>query len=326
MGPTIETPGLMSPPDCPICGSTESGVTSGLTTLSTKLLRTWKTCAQCGHTWAASSVTGGGTETYDQSYYRVRSASFSLKGFRTYPAVSLKGQGDTMTWVASTGVSAHLLTWLLLRRKMPYSNERFRALEIGSASGQFLRTLKESNPNSICVAAEFSAAGALASSRAGLSVVRCDAHAPPFREGVFDVILLNHVLEHLRYPAQSLTALRQLLSPTGVIIGIVPWKRSLPAKLFMANWSMAADPTHLHFFSRRSFDEITARAGMQLRSTNQRQSPWNLLPTPLTGNTSEKRTPAPHRYRAWGVYPIAVVCTLFGIGDEFDFVLGMKAD
>jgi SAM-dependent methyltransferase len=52
---------------------------------------------------------------------------------------------------------------------------------------------------------------------AGVDIV-ADAHALPFPDGAFDVILCSEVLEHLHTPAQALSEMRRVLKRGGTLI------------------------------------------------------------------------------------------------------------
>ena len=67
----------------------------------------------------------------------------------------------------------------------------------------------------------------------------------PFESNAWDKILAFHVLEHLLDLNKALEELYRILAPGGCLEIAVP---------HMAGWGAWNDPTHCHFFTRRSFD------------------------------------------------------------------------
>jgi SAM-dependent methyltransferase len=68
-----------------------------------------------------------------------------------------------------------------------------------------------------------------------LAKVKMDIHAIPFEENTFDVVLCNHVLEHVRDDIQALREIRRVLRPEGFAILQVPFFNPVPAKTFEDN-------------------------------------------------------------------------------------------
>jgi SAM-dependent methyltransferase len=78
--------------------------------------------------------------------------------------------------------------------------------------------------------------GDLHPSRAGLR--RIDAENLPFGDGHFDLIVCNHVLEHVASPERALAEFRRCLKPRGVLIAQTPY-----APLLKKTFEMKTAPT-----------------------------------------------------------------------------------
>src|SRR5690606_17476207 len=52
----------------------------------------------------------------------------------------------------------------------------------------------------------------------GLRLVRGDAHALPFTSASFDVVAMQHVVEHLRDPLRAFAECARVLRPGGVLV------------------------------------------------------------------------------------------------------------
>lgn len=53
--------------------------------------------------------------------------------------------------------------------------------------------------------------------------IRLDAHALPFDDESFDLVIANHLLEHVRDPSQVLGEFRRCLRPGGVLVAQTPY-------------------------------------------------------------------------------------------------------
>lgn len=65
-----------------------------------------------------------------------------------------------------------------------------------------------------------------------LARVKMDIHAIPFPDESFDVVLCNHVLEHVTDDLQALREIRRVLKPGGYAILQVPFFHPIPDKTF----------------------------------------------------------------------------------------------
>lgn len=86
-------------------------------------------------------------------------------------------------------------------------------------------------------------------------------------EGEFDVILLNHVFEHLPDPLHTLQLLRERLSETGTIIIRIPVAGSYAWKTYRENWVQLDPPRHFFLHTQKSIDILTKKAGLHNTET-----------------------------------------------------------
>ena len=95
-----------------------------------------------------------------------------------------------------------------------------RILDIGCGVGAFVRRLREFSPY-VCgvdVDAERVARGGAEVPNLGLAV----GEQLPFAEGIFDVVLLHEVLEHVTDDAATLAEARRVLAPGGRVVVFCP--------------------------------------------------------------------------------------------------------
>ena len=75
----------------------------------------------------------------------------------------------------------------------------------------------------------------------------------PFKDDSFDLVFMNHVLEHADNIIQMLGQAHRILKTNGRLIIQVPYFRSVDA---------FADPTHRHFFTSYSLDYFVKGTGL----------------------------------------------------------------
>ena len=98
----------------------------------------------------------------------------------------------------------------------------------------------------------------------------CDLEAP------FDWIVMNHVLEHLPFPIQTLEACFRLLAPGGILQIAVPNLQGVEATLFGRYWIGLDIPRHLLHFREPVLMRMLERCGYQIVSCRPQLFPSSL--------------------------------------------------
>jgi SAM-dependent methyltransferase len=89
-------------------------------------------------------------------------------------------------------------------------------------------------------------------------------------QGRYDIVSMNHVLEHVHDPAEVLGRAFALLRPGGHVVGQLPTASSWEHSVFGGCWAGYHFPRHLQVFSRRGLCGLLERVGfdrVRLRST-----------------------------------------------------------
>ncbi len=101
----------------------------------------------------------------------------------------------------------------------------------------------------------------------GLPAAQSTLYTLPFRDGTFDVILCNHVLEHVPEPEKALRELRRVLRQEGLLIVGVPNEGCFLAKMRnrVFQRSILRHTDHLHFFTRESCSQLLQGTGFHIQ-------------------------------------------------------------
>ncbi len=126
--------------------------------------------------------------------------------------------------------------------------KRGSILDIGCGRGLFLRIMKRDGWNAAGVEANEEIASC-ASEMYGLNVAAGDISNWNFPNESFDVITINHVLEHVFKPAEYIKKCRELLKKGGLLFIAVPNISSLQAVVGKELWFHLDVPYHINHFS-----------------------------------------------------------------------------
>ncbi len=84
----------------------------------------------------------------------------------------------------------------------------------------------------------------------------------PSSLGEFDVVIMNHVIEHVPNPVETLRQVAARLVPGGALVVVTPNMDSLGHRWFKSNWRGLEPPRHLHLFLPRTLERIAQQVGL----------------------------------------------------------------
>ena len=115
----------------------------------------------------------------------------------------------------------HRLIWLYLREQTDFFNTKLDVLHIAPEACFIPRFEKQHGDQYITADIE-----------SPLAKVKMDIHDIPFPENTFDVVLCNHVLEHVRDDIRAMSEIRRVLKPGGFAILQIPFFKPVQEKTF----------------------------------------------------------------------------------------------
>lgn len=130
----------------------------------------------------------------------------------------------------------------------PAQGSQMRMLDIGCGNGTFLQAMAsfgwetfgvEPDPSSAQIAQEYF----------GSRIYNMTVEQAHFGDGEFDLITMNHVIEHLPDPLTTLEECYRILRPGGRLVVFTPNIESLGHQVFRSAWLHLDPPRHLFLFS-----------------------------------------------------------------------------
>jgi 2-polyprenyl-3-methyl-5-hydroxy-6-metoxy-1,4-benzoquinol methylase len=138
-----------------------------------------------------------------------------------------------------------------------------KLLEVGCATGQWLKAMKEKNWDVYGIElSEF--ASKYARDKFGLNVLTGRLKEQNLLNNYFDVVVMWDTIEHLINPMAELIEVNRILKKNGVLIIETQNVNSLHAKIKGKNWSEFKPPDHLNFFSQKTLSRFLEKANFIL--------------------------------------------------------------
>ena len=149
-----------------------------------------------------------------------------------------------------------------------------KILEIGSSTGVMLKLFKDSGWEVLGIEPSKKACG-IANAR-GVKTVNTDFESAHLKDRIFDVVILNHVLEHLNDPKQILKKCHQVLVKNGIIFIDVPNFGSLSSQIFKSHWPYLLLDEHNWHFTHQSLNKLLSLTGFKEIYWEARSGLWDL--------------------------------------------------
>jgi 2-polyprenyl-3-methyl-5-hydroxy-6-metoxy-1,4-benzoquinol methylase len=135
-----------------------------------------------------------------------------------------------------------------------------RLLDVGCGNGGFLITAQQLGWEAWGIEPDRDAV--TAARAAGLRVEHGGLPTTDLPDAHFDVVTMNHVLEHLHDPVSALREVRRVLKPGGMLWLATPNLDSIGRRCYAAAWRGLEPPRHLVLFTISSLTLACALAGL----------------------------------------------------------------
>jgi 2-polyprenyl-3-methyl-5-hydroxy-6-metoxy-1,4-benzoquinol methylase len=144
---------------------------------------------------------------------------------------------------------------------LPYPGKGARVLDVGCGNGCFLMQMRAAGWEVSGVEPDPIAAAAAAAAGINVRTGLLEPGTQP--EKYYDAVTLNHVIEHLHYPVETLRTCRQVLKPGGMIFIATPNFASTGHRLFGRDYFPLDPPRHLVLFTAGSLQAALRTAGFE---------------------------------------------------------------
>jgi len=154
---------------------------------------------------------------------------------------------------------------IIKRRRVGQYVQKGAVLDVGCGRGLFLSLMKQGGWDVMGI--EFDESTALSVSRS-FDIPVTGGGEKAFRElesGRFDVITINHVLEHMLDPESTLTEVSRLLRDKGLLTVSVPDIASLQASFGKKDWFHLDIPYHVVHFSEKGLKDLLKKHSFRIR-------------------------------------------------------------
>lgn len=146
-----------------------------------------------------------------------------------------------------------------------------KALEVGSSTGLFLSLLK--NKGWDVEGVEVSKTAIEAARKMGISTITSTFEKAKLDPG-YDLVIFNHVLEHLEDPTASLKKVNHVLKKGGLVLIDLPNFGSFWAKLQGPKWRYILPNEHLWHFTPKSLEVLLEKNGFSIISSETHSGIW----------------------------------------------------
>lgn len=133
------------------------------------------------------------------------------KGFRKFLPYGYENPRENVLAPATFSLERHRLLWLFLKRKTSFFYDRLKVLHVAPEQAFYKRFRNQKNLEYITT-----------DLYSPLADVKADICNLPFKNGEFDVILCNHVLEHIPNDKKAMKELHRVLKKGGWGVFQVP--------------------------------------------------------------------------------------------------------
>jgi SAM-dependent methyltransferase len=174
------------------------------------------------------------------------------------------------TYHAYQKPTQHLMFWLMnSMRWLTRANQYIRLigrngkiLDVGCGDGEVIEELKKRGKWELW-GIDFNKNAISDAKKKGFRVFCGTIESVKLPKNYFDLIIMNHLVEHLEDPLGTIRRAKELLRPGGYIIGQLPNIDCWEYPLFGEKWAGFHIPRHLQMFSKKTLRLLFEKAGLR---------------------------------------------------------------
>ena len=148
-----------------------------------------------------------------------------------------------------------------------------KVLEIGSSTGIFLSLLKQQDWEVQGI--EPSKPAASAAQKRKIPTIVATFENADISHNSFDLIIFNHVLEHMENPLEVLQKANAVLKKDGLIFIDAPNFASLTARIWGAHWAYILPKEHRWHFTPQALSLLLEKVGFKMLYCETHSGVWN---------------------------------------------------
>jgi SAM-dependent methyltransferase len=193
---------------------------------------------------------------------RRRAAEFFRSAYRAWRFNYGDGAGKPFRWLLALPILFSRIECDGLDIPLRYlaATPRGRMLDVGCGDGSIVKLAQDLGWHAEGVDVDPEAVKK--ARRKGLTVRQGKIERQGYPADSFDLVLMNHVIEHVHDPLGTLTEIRRVLRPGGVAVVTTPNAGSWGHRRFGRYWRGLEPPRHLHIFNGHNLCALTKSAGL----------------------------------------------------------------
>lgn len=136
-----------------------------------------------------------------------------------------------------------------------------RVLDIGASHGVMLDIFAQDGWETFGVEPSRSAERAKSN---GHTIYQTSFEKAKLKNNFFDVVILNHTLEHVNNPAVVLKKVKSVLNPGGIVYIDVPNFDSFSRKFAGSSWKYLLPKEHVFHFTPKTLNSVASNSGLKV--------------------------------------------------------------
>ncbi|VVB98586.1 Ubiquinone biosynthesis O-methyltransferase [uncultured archaeon] len=173
---------------------------------------------------------------------------------------SLQAKGDIFSRLQF--IALFPLYRIFANRSLPAPKGQQKLLDVGCGDGNFLHYAKKAGYEVLGV--EPSKFNPALSEKDGFRIINARLRDAGLPAGGFDVITINHVIEHVDDPGEVFAEMARIMKPDGRIILATPNTASVGRRIFGRYWYHMDTPRHLFLLAPANITRYAERNGLRV--------------------------------------------------------------